>query len=317
MKITDNTKEWLLKAEAPYVQFNTKQFFNIRTNREDLLNDPFIKETISLLHNWDREVLKNHSRPQLLIHKLALLADLGVKATDKPVTPVIKTILDDVDEDGIPGILIELPVVFGGSGVPEKAWMICDFPVILAALLKMDVKSKKIKKGLTTLQTFVSENGFRCMSAFPKVKGPGKKTDFCPYANLLAAKALSEDPESSKSKAARLACESLLFHWETRGQKKYFLFGIGTDFQKLKYPFVWYNILHMVEVLSRYEYLHKDGRFIEMVDVILGKAGEELKFMPESIYMIYKKEDFGNKKEYSRVITLAVLKILKRIGRIK
>ena len=125
MKITENTRKWLLAAEEPYVQFNIKQFFSIQTNRDELINDPFIKENISLLDNWNREVLKNHSRPQLLIHKLAMLADLGIKAADKPVKPVIKTILDDFDVDGIPRVLIELPVVFGGSGVPEKAWMIC------------------------------------------------------------------------------------------------------------------------------------------------------------------------------------------------
>ncbi len=35
-----------------------------------------------------------------------------------------------------------------------------------------------------------------------------------------------------------------------RGQKKYFLFGIGTDFHKLKYPLIWYDILHVSDVLQ-------------------------------------------------------------------
>ena len=119
MKISSFTKNWLLAAEEPYIKYNAEQFFNIKTDRKKLLNDPFIKSNISLLSDWNKEILKNHSRPQLLIHRLALLADLGLKAEDKPVIPLIKTILNDFDKDNIPQVLIELPTVFGGSGVPE------------------------------------------------------------------------------------------------------------------------------------------------------------------------------------------------------
>ena len=43
----------------------------------------------------------------------------------------------------------------------------------------------------------------------------------------------------------------LLSHWKQRKEKKYYLFGMGSDFRKLKYPYVWYDILHVCEVLSR------------------------------------------------------------------
>ncbi len=316
MKISKNLQEWLLDAQEPYIQYNVKEFFNMQADRNNLLNDPFIKENFSLLKNWDKEILQNHSKPQLLIHRLALLADLGIKAKDEPIKPVIKSILNDFNKNSIPQILIQIPTAFGGSGIAEKAWMICDFPIILAALMKMGVENKKISQGFSQIQSFVSENGFRCVSSFPKFRGPGRKTDFCPYVNILAAKALSEHPDGLKSRAAKLACEALLTHWQERGEKKYFLFGIGTEFQKLKYPFVWYNILYMIDVLSRYRHIHSDKRFLEMVDVILSKADKDLRFKPESIFMVYKKQDFSNKKEYSRMITLTVLKILRRLGKL-
>jgi hypothetical protein len=317
MLLSRFTKEWLLSSDSPYIQYNAEQFFNINTDHNKLLNDPFIEENIDLLSGWNKEILKNHNSPKLLMHRLALLADLGVKADDKPIKPIIMQILENFDEKNIPQVLIELPKVFGGTGIPGMAWMLCDFPVILASLLKMGIKNNKIKSTVLKLKEFARSNGYGCISSIPKVRGPGKKDDFCPYANLVAAKALSGDSESINSKAAELACESLLYHWETKGQKKHYLFGIGTDFQKIKYPFVWYNILHMAEVLSRFKHIHKDKRFLEMTEVITGKADENLRFKPESIYMIHKTQDFGNKKEYSRIITLAVLKILKRMGKIK
>ena len=58
----------------------------------------------------------------------------------------------------------------------------------------------------------------------------------CPYANLLVARALSVSPEGKTSKAAALAAGAVLGHWSDRKEKKYYLFGMGTDFKKLKFP---------------------------------------------------------------------------------
>lgn len=33
--------------------------------------------------------------------------------------------------------------------------------------------------------------------------------------------------------------QKLFRHWEERGRVKHFLFGIGTDYKKLKYPMIW------------------------------------------------------------------------------
>ena len=53
-----------------------------------------------------------------------------------------------------------------------------------------------------------------------------------------------------------------------------------------------------------------------MVEILLLKTDETLKLKPESIYMAYKKEEFSNKKEYSRLITLMAIRILHRIGKV-
>ncbi len=317
MKIPEQTITWLLESEIPHVRYNAaKLFSDNEPSMELLLSDNLVNLNLGILAGWDSEILKRHDAPGLLIHRLALLADLGIRADNPEISPVIAEIMNNTNEYGIPEILMEIPTHFGGSGNPERLWLICDFPTILYALLKMGVMSKSVERAVQALEELVSENGYRCVGALPKFKGPGSKTSMCPYANLISAKALSEDNRAVKGTAAETAVESLLGHWEARKEKKYFLFGIGTDFRKLKYPFVWYNILHMLEVISRFPKYHADPRFIEMMETVLEKRDDQFRFKPESMYMIYKGHDFADKKNYSPTITLCVMRILKKIGMI-
>jgi hypothetical protein len=124
---------------------------------------------------------------------------------------------------------------------------------------------------------------------------------------------LSESEEGKSSDAAKKSIDAILYHWEVKEEKKFYMFGIGTDFKKLKFPLVWYNILHVLEVISRYNDFHSDKRFKEMVDVLLSKTDDSYKFKPESMYRIYKGYDFANKKEPSPTITLIALRILYRL----
>ena len=80
--------------------------------------------------------------------------------------------------------------------------------------------------------------------------------------------------------AIRKGIEMLLHHWEHQTERKIYLFGIGTDFRKLKYPYVWYNILHVVEVLSRFPEVHNDPRFLEMVTIITEQADRKAAIQP-------------------------------------
>ena len=118
------------------------------------------------------------------------------------------------------------------------------------------------------------EAGWRCRCGpeLGRFRGPGRKADPCPIANVYALKALSLVPEHLDSPATRRGAEMLLGHWERRAEVKYYLFGVGSDFRKLKYPFVWYDILHVADVLSRYPFVHADPRFLEMVAAITAQA---------------------------------------------
>jgi len=88
----------------------------------------------------------------------------------------------------------------------------------------------------------------------------------------------------------------LLGQWERRGEVKFFLFGSGSDFRKLKYPFVWYNILHVTDVLSSLPFVHADPRFQEMVEAIITQADEQGRYRAGSMYRAWKGRSFADKK---------------------
>ncbi len=313
--IPEKTRELFLENSAGYIRFNSHLFFEEKEHdRRMLLEDPFIQRSILALEEFPSEVLKAHNRPQLGMHRLAMLTDLGLKSYDPGIAEVVSYLLSMLNEQGIPESVIELPSVFGGSGKAEKSWFICDFPLLLYSLRKMGCDSPEINKGFETLLLMADDKGFPCKVKDPKIKGPGPRNSVCPFANLLAARALSIDHRESE--AGRSAIRMLLKHWEEGRSKKYFLFGIGTDYRKLKYPLVWYNLLHVLDIVSRYEEFKKDPRVGEMADILESKADSLGLFTSESIYMIYKKEEFSNKKEPSALLSLTCYKVLKRLDRL-
>ncbi len=313
-----STLEWLLSEGSPAVRFNARILMGQKDpDRGELLSDPLVKEAIGLLKAWDDEVLEQHNKPSLLMHRLALLADLGLRATDPGIAPIFKKVLKRADEEGRPESIISIPKVFGGSNAPLKAWIICDFPLILYSLSAMGVADEAVSRGMKSLETMASENGYRCLSSMEKFHGPGRRDDFCPIACLYALRALASSTGESARSSALKAANALLGHWEERGAKKHYLFGIGTDFMKLKYPLVWYNLLHVLDAISRIPALARDPRAGEMCDALMAKADPGLRFKAESVYLIYKGRDFADKKAYSPSITLCALGILHRMGRIR
>jgi hypothetical protein len=93
------------------------------------------------------------------------------------------------------------------------------------------------------------------------------------------------------------------------------MFYMGTDFRKLKAPFVWYDLLHVLEVLSQFPWLATDARFQDMMDALEQKADPQGRFCSESIWTPWKTWEFGQKKEPSRWVTMLAWRIVGRVGR--
>ncbi|MFW5713344.1 MAG: hypothetical protein ACOCYU_01605 [Brevefilum sp.] len=110
-----------------------------------------------------------------------------------------------------------------------------------------------------------------------------------------------------------IGVSTLLKLWENRTSQKPVLFAMGTHFAKLKAPFVWYDILHVLDVLSQIPEIHDEEPLREMAAVIQMKADPERRFTPESIWMDWRGWDFGQKQEPSRWLTFLARRALDRL----
>jgi hypothetical protein len=323
MIIQDSVKEWLIGSN-PWVEYNTRiNLINQKLTdsevveaRKRMLNHPLINVILNELDDWPGYALTRHNDAKHIIHKLTLLTDFNLKLNDHPL--LLKTaerIFQDQSDEGMFQIVVNIPTHFGGSGKDEKAWMLCDSPTVLYSLVKLGYDDKRIDNAIKYLTGLIRENGWPCaaIARFDKFKGPGKRTDPCPYANLISLKILANHKKWINSDISKVGAETLLTLWTQRKEKKPFLFGMGTDFKKLKTPFIWYDILHVTSVLTQFKWLRNDERLLEMINIIKDKADENGFFKAESVWRAYKDWDFGQKREPSPWITYSVYNILKQL----
>ncbi len=283
-----------------------------------MITDVKIKELIAELHNWPGTNLKAHNDASHLLHKLVFLADIGLKHFDPGMTVVIQKILSNQSNEGIFQVQVNIKPAYGGSGKDEFAWILCDAPLISYSLVKFGIfADERVQASINSLTNLVSENGWPCTASpqLGKFRGPGRKSDPCPYATLVMLKLLSALP-SNDQYPARTGTEAILTLWQQRKERKAYLFGMGTDFRKLKAPLIWYDLLHVLDVLSNFTWLFQDQRLQEMLDLLQSKANDTGCFTPESIWMAWKDWEFGQKKQPSAWITLIANRILKRTGRL-
>jgi len=319
-----NIEKWLIHSE-PWVVYNAK--LNLMNNDKQeflteaynsILSHSLVKGIIKKLLQWPYEELNNHKKAGHPNHLLSFLAEIGLTSKTNEIKEICEKVLANISEEGIIESYIKVPAHFGGSGNAEWTWMLCDAPILLFSLQKMGYSDDiRVKNCMDKLINMIFENGWRCTVSkkLGKFRGPGRKEDPCPYTNLIMLKALSASPEINHyKKAIEIGIETILSLWETRRDNHPFIFYMGNDFCKLKFPFVWYDILHVVYVLSHFETARKDNRFKEMANLIFEKKNEEGKYLSESVWQSWKEWDFGQKKVASPTLTYFVYLIKKKLS---
>lgn len=322
----DALHHWLIDSPEPWTRYRAQVDLlelpesdpTIRAARQALLEHPQVRALISAAASWGERPLKRHNDASHPLYALSTLADFGLRADDPGMPEIIEKVLTHQSPEGAFQSPVFIPKAFGGPDKDIWTWVACDAPTLLYALLQMGLgNDPRLQRAADHLAGLAVENGYRCAAApeLGKFHGPGRRDDPCPIANLYALKALSLLPTQRAGLAAHRAAEMLLFHWEQRKERKYYLFGAGTDYQKLKYPFVWYDILHVAEALSRTPFVHADPRFADLLDAITAQADPQGRYIPGSMYQSWKGWGFADKKNPSPWLTFLVLRILKRVGR--
>lgn len=312
-KLLDMSDDWLKYA----IQLNllNENKDNLIEQKNQTLGCEKIQSYLRDITDFHSTLVTNHKNPDLPIHKLHFLLDIGLDSTVPEIQIAVDEIMKHQDGNGVFQSLINIPKHFGGSGEDTFSWCLCDAPLLLLALVKVGVNyDKHIKAGVDYLVSLYKVNGFPCTvsSDLGKFRGPGKKEDGCPYATLIMAKLLSYVPEYQSSDIAKNTANTLLSLWENSFEKHPYMFYMGTDFRKLKAPAIWYDIVSVTDVLSRYESARKDTRFKEMLSLIQNKQDENGFFTPEAVYQKYKGLDFGQKKTPSPYLTYLCLRIFKQ-----
>ena len=315
--------EWLLDSDEPWTRYRT--YIDLLDKPEDdpvvlqarseMLVHPLVQGLITSAADWPGYALKRHNDAKHLLYTLSTLADFGIRHDDPDLEPALEKVLAHQSIEGAFQTKVRLYRRFGGLDGEYWTWMACDAPTLTYTLLAMGMDGDpRVRRAVDALLGQVQDNGWRCKAApeLRKFKGPGRREDPCPIANVYAMKVLSMHPEWIEGEAAQRGAEMLLGHWEIQGQQKLFLFGIGTDFRKLKYPFVWYDILHVTDVLSQFPFVHEDNRYMEMAQTIASQADEEGRYTASSMYMAWKGWSFANKKLPSPWLTFLVMRIQKR-----
>jgi hypothetical protein len=72
---------------------------------------------------------------------------------------------------------------------------------------------------------------------------------------------------------------------------------------------VWYDLLHVTDVLRRFPFVHADPRYQQMVAAIKDQADAEGQYTPSSMYQSWKGWSFADKKTPSPWLTFLAWRI--------
>ena len=203
----DSLLAWLLAEDSPpWVCYRVRRDLlgqgdddpQVQDERRALLADPQVQGLLAELAGWPGKVVSSHKSAGQPFHKLTFAADLGLRADDPGVGDIIERILAHPSAQGPFSLPMTIAPAYGGSGQEQWAWALCDAPLILYALLKFGLgEDARVQAAVAHLAGLVRDNGWPC-AVSPELgswRGPGRKEDPCPFANLAMLKALAQAPE--------------------------------------------------------------------------------------------------------------------------
>ncbi|MCL1847756.1 MAG: hypothetical protein FWF91_07330 [Coriobacteriia bacterium] len=311
--ILEQGDAWLCHAIRKTVLKESEE--DLTDLRSEVLSDTRIKAYLADVADYHSMIVSNHKNPDLPIHKLLFLLDIGLRE-EPEIAVATRKIMEHKDENGVYQSLTNIPKHFGGSGEDVFGWCLCDAPLLLLALLKAGIDYERhIKPGVDYLVGLHKDTGFPCSVSreFGKFRGPGRKDDCCPNASLKMLQLLAAIPEYKESEVAENTALGMLSLWENSRELHPYMYYMGTDFRKLKAPTIWYDLVSVVDTLSHFRGITADPRFIEMAEMIESKRDVDGLYTPESVYQKCKEWDFGQKKKPSPYLSYICYQLLTRI----
>lgn len=240
--------DWLIEGE-PWIEYRARRDLlgqsendsQVKSARKSMLANAKVQDLVAELSGWPGTVISSHKSASQPFHKLTFIADLGLTATDPGVDTIVARILKHQSAEGPFQLPMNIPVHYGGTGEDQWAWALCDAPLIVYALVKLGVENEPVvQAAIKYLVGLVRDNGWPCVVSkeLGTFRGPGRKDDPCPFATLAMLKALSEIEALRNSSACHTGADTILTLWNESTTRHPYMFYMGTDFRKLKMPFV-------------------------------------------------------------------------------
>jgi hypothetical protein len=319
--IQSNVVSWLLQSVEPWVAYNTLTDLlqakpddpEVQSAYQAMQTHPKISVLLEALEVWPQTpTMKRAYDPKDSLWKLQTLADFGLKRDDERIEALAERVFAAQAEDG--GFLNG---GFDHTHTWDKRPYMCISHVMTYALACFGY-----------LHDPRLIHAYEQISAWQRLDGgwhpnqqnlPGNNGEAelsCPFGTQNVLRALSIHPTLRTSDEAKRAAKYLLSCWERRSEPfRPVGFGIGSDWQKMTYPFVQYGLLKSVDILSSIPEIEQDARFQEMLDLLERKRDENGYWKAESVSKAWSDFDFGQKKGASGWITFLALRSLKRAGR--
>ena len=150
--------EQLLSISEPWLQYAIRINL-LNESREDLLDlknevlkDRKILSYLNDIANFHNAIVSNHKDPDLSIHKLLFLLDIGLETDIPEIESAVKQIMSHKDKNGVYQSMTNIPPHYGGKGEDVFGWCLCDAPLLLMALVKAKIDYQQhIKQGVEHL----------------------------------------------------------------------------------------------------------------------------------------------------------------------
>jgi hypothetical protein len=301
--------DFLSSSPDPWVRYRLRTWLEGAAGareRREVLAHPRMKALVKECARWPGDSRADHRAARDTLNKLTVLTDFGLRRGDAGMDVLAERILAHRDEAG----RIRNAVLMPRRESTEWLFDIDGQDPLLALCASGFADDPRVRGAVRLLRRSAAPEGGWTWPDAPSPLPCRKFVGGCPYPTLKILRLLALDGPPGTVEAERAGTE-LLLDLADREERRYG-FGFGEAFQRLRYPFVWFDVLHVLEALSPYPWVWADRRFLELLKRVTDKADARGRFTPEAVFLEWKDLCFGQKREPSPWLTLVVHRILAR-----
>ncbi len=218
---------------------------------------------IERLPGWgEGSRVTGHDSPSYLPNMLHLLADLGVRlGDDHRVDDAVGQVCDHQTAEG------RFQAFGRAPRRDDPVWgsLPCDTHAITDLLIRFGHgEGEAVRCALARISDDFSSTpqgpGWSCIpDPAVQFRGPGRRGDVCPQVTVEAARLFGRLPPDRRPTDMVDAVRTVLAVWRRRSNEQPYMFGHGSRFKVVKWPPLWYGAFGVLDALSAYPEVWRDG----------------------------------------------------------